>query len=48
MENINALSGIKITLFSDDITTVVSNRSAQLFTLPSDEEKLAKVEDIMG
>jgi hypothetical protein len=48
MENVNSLNGIRVALFNDDVTEVKVNRSAQLFTLPSDEEKLATVEDILG
>lgn len=48
MENVNTLNGIRVALFNDDVTQVKVNRSAQLFTLPSDEEKLATVEDILG
>ena len=46
MDNLNKLDRVKVTLFNDDVTAINRNRSAELFSIPTDEEKLEKIEDI--
>ena len=48
MDNIDMIDRMKLTLVDDSIERVLVNREVVLFSIPDEQEKLAKVEELIG